>query len=216
MDSTSDAVNRDVETLEPLVRRVIRARVANSDARDDLVQEALTRVLEARCRLSDEGVASYAAVTAKHLAISYGRRKRTEERKAFRLLDLSQPEIPEDETLRLEELVAVSKALEQLGALDREALTAQQADGADVRQVARRFGWTPGATAARLSRARARLRVEFLVCYQHAEPPTRRCRAVLVSLAEGDSRRQAQLSASDHLAVCSFCSMLTSPHSRAS
>jgi len=68
---------------------------------------------------------------------------------------------------------------------------------------------TPGGVAVRLSRARARLRVEYLVAFVNAEPPTPRCRPVLIALSSGDRRRQLSLDAGSHLLDCNFCSALS-------
>jgi len=43
--------------LAPLVRRVIAARVRDQHTVDDLVQETLARVMAARPRLKDSGLA---------------------------------------------------------------------------------------------------------------------------------------------------------------
>jgi serine/threonine-protein kinase RsbT len=69
-------------------------------------------------------------------------------------------------------------------------------------------GSTPGAVAARLSRARASLRVEYLLAADAIEPPTDRCRPVLRSLSSADRRRQQELDASGHLLRCPPCARL--------
>ena len=52
----SDARHQDILELEPLLRRVVGTRVRDPDTVDDLVQEALARVIAARERLDDEAV----------------------------------------------------------------------------------------------------------------------------------------------------------------
>ncbi|HEY4728610.1 MAG TPA: sigma factor, partial [Actinomycetes bacterium] len=47
----SGARHEDILELEALLRRVVRARVRDPDTVDDLVQEALARVIAARGRL---------------------------------------------------------------------------------------------------------------------------------------------------------------------
>jgi hypothetical protein len=44
-----------------------------------------------------------------------------------------------------------------------------------------------------------------------AEPPTSRCRSVLIALSGGDRRRQLALKAGDHLLECSYCAELSEP-----
>ena len=82
---------------------------------------------------------------------------------------------------------------------------AHEVDGQDTLTIAAGRGSTPGAVAARLSRARASLRVEYLLVAEHLEPPTDRCRPVLRALSSGDRRRQRELDVSGHLLGCSTC-----------
>ena len=46
--SATDARHEDILELEPLLRRVVGARVRDPDTVDDLVQEALARVIAVR------------------------------------------------------------------------------------------------------------------------------------------------------------------------
>lgn len=68
-----------------------------------------------------------------------------------------------------------------------------------------------GAVASQLNRSRARLRVEYLLTRQRAEPPSDRCRPVLFALSVGDRRRQRELDAARHLLECRFCATLSQP-----
>ena len=52
----SGARHEDILELEPLLRRVVGARVRDPDTVDGLVQEALARVIAVRRRLDDEAV----------------------------------------------------------------------------------------------------------------------------------------------------------------
>ena len=72
-------------------------------------------------------------------------------------------------------------------------------------------GSTPGAVAARLNRARASLRVEYLLAAEGIEPPTDRCRPVLRALSSGDRRRQRELDVNGHLLECTTCAQLGRP-----
>jgi anti-sigma regulatory factor (Ser/Thr protein kinase) len=70
---------------------------------------------------------------------------------------------------------------------------------------------TPGAVAAQLARARARLRVEYLLELEPTKPPSGRCRPVLLALSAGDRRRQRELDAGGHLLGCGWCARLSEP-----
>jgi RNA polymerase sigma factor (sigma-70 family) len=201
----------DVVELVPLLRRVIGARVHDRHVVEDLVQETLTRVMAARRRLEPRTLAPYAVVTARNLTRSLATSEDRSRRHAHRLIDLREPVLPEQEALRREESRAITTALAKLPEQDREALVAHEVEGTDMITLAASRDSTPGAVAAQLSRARARLRVEYLLELEQAEPPTARCRPVLLALSAGDRRRQRDLDAGGHLLACTWCARLSEP-----
>ena len=207
----SELRHDDVLELAPLLRRVIGARVRDRQVVEDLVQETLTRVMTARRRLEPRTLAPYAVVTARNLTRSLATSEDRSRRHAHRLIDLREPILPEDEALRREERQAITAALARLPEQDQEALVAHEVEGTDTATLASSRDSTPGAIAAQLSRARAKLRVEYLVELEQAEPPTARCRPVLLALSAGDRRRQRDLDAGGHLLACSWCARLSEP-----
>src|ERR687890_118892 len=70
-----------VTTLEPVVRRVVAARVRDRGGADEIWQETLARVWERGDRLDDDALLPYAVTVARNLVIS---RARTDERRARR------------------------------------------------------------------------------------------------------------------------------------
>jgi RNA polymerase sigma factor (sigma-70 family) len=209
--STSGLDHDDVVELAPLLRRVIAARVRDGHVVEDLVQEALARVMAARRRLEPRTLAPYAVVTARNLTRSLATSEQRSRRHAHRLIDLREPALPEEETLRREESQAITTALSRLPGQDQEALVAHEVEGTDTATLAANRNSTPGAVAAQLSRARARLRVEYLLELEQAEPPSARCRPVLLALSAGDRRRQRDLDAGGHLLACAWCARLSEP-----
>jgi RNA polymerase sigma factor (sigma-70 family) len=207
----SEFQDDDVVELVPLLRRVIGARVRDRHVVEDLVQETLTRVMAARRRLEPRTIAPYAVVTARNLTRSLATSEDRSRRHAHRLIDLREPVLPEEETLRREESRAITTALAKLPQQDQEALVAHEVEGTDTTTLAASRDSTPGAVAAQLSRARAKLRVEYLLELEQAEPPTARCRPVLLALSAGDRRRQRDLDAGGHLLACSWCARLSEP-----
>ena len=208
---TSELQHDDVIELAPLLRRVIAARVRDSHVVEDLVQETLTRVMAARQRLEPRTLAPYAVVTARNLIRSQATSQDRSRRHAHRLIDLREPVLPEEEALRREESRAITTALGRLAQQDQEALVAHEVEGTDTSTLAANRDSTPGAVAAQLSRARARLRVEYLLELEPDEPPTPRCRPVLLALSAGDRRRQRDLDAGGHLLACAWCARLSEP-----
>jgi RNA polymerase sigma factor (sigma-70 family) len=197
--------------LTTVVRRVIAARVVNPDNVDDLVQETLARVWEASPRLDPEAVTPYAIVTAQNLVRSLARSQDTRRRHSHRLVDPREPVRPEDEAVRKEEAAAVATALARLPSSDRDTVVAHEVGGVDTATLARRLDSSPGGVAVKLARARAKLRVEYVMALRKAEAPTRRCRSVLIALSSADQRRQIALKAGEHLLECSYCAELSEP-----
>jgi RNA polymerase sigma factor (sigma-70 family) len=207
----SDTRQQDLLALTPLIRRVVAARVKDPQVVDDLVQETFARLLQAGPRLDDGALAPFAVVLARNVAVSYIRGRSTEARHLHRLVDLAEPDRPEERALRQEEARAVAEGLARLPTRDRSALVANEVEGADTAALAAEFGSTPGAVAAQLARARAKLRVNYLLAIRGVELPTDRCRSVLNALSAGDRRRQRALDAGGHLLDCEVCSSLSEP-----
>jgi RNA polymerase sigma factor (sigma-70 family) len=201
----------DVLAVLPLVRRVVAARVHDPQAVDDLVQETLARLLEARPRLDGQALAPFAVVLARNVAVSFVRSEHTASRHLHRLVDPREPERPEEQALQREEAQAVAAGLARLPAPDRTALLAHEVKGADTASIAEELGSTPAAVAAQLARARAKLRVNYLVAMRRVDLPSDRCRSILNALSAGDRRRQRGLDAGAHLLDCQVCAALSEP-----
>jgi len=194
--------------LVPMLRRVIGSRVKDPHTVDDLVQEALVRVMAARSRVEPDKLPHYAAVTARNLVATMAERNDRARDRSHLLVDDQEGESPVTDVLRQEERAIVGAALAQLPAGDRDVLVAHEVEGQDTITLAAGQGSTPGAVAARLSRARASLRVEYLLLAEGIEPPTDRCRPVLRALSSRHRRRQRELDASGHVLGCAACSRI--------
>ena len=201
----------DVTELIPLVRRVVAARVPDRATVDDLVQETLARVLAAADRIGPGMLEPYAIVTARNVVASLWRDRDRDRRNQHRVVDLRPSEALDEELLADEDRMAVGAALARLTDQERATLLAHEVSGQDTRSLAAELGSTAGAVAAQLNRSRARLRVEYLLAAEHAEPPTDRCRPVLLALSGGDRRRQAEVDAARHLLECDFCAQISGP-----
>jgi RNA polymerase sigma factor (sigma-70 family) len=212
LDATADARGREgdpIVLIAPIVRRVVAARVGDPETVDDLVQETLARIMEVRRRIEDGALIPYAIAVGRNLAHSMHREEERDKRSRARLLE-PQPMTPEEAVLRRDEREAITAALARLDQREQEALIDHEIRGVDVVTIARRFGSTPGAITMRLARARAALRVEYLI-EQSGHPPTNVCRPVLVALSSGDRRQQQRVDAAAHLRDCPYCSSLSIP-----
>ncbi len=197
--------------LEPLIRQIVSSRITDADDVEDLVQETLTRLYEVRPRLELRTLGSYAIVTARNLVVSLERSRATPRRRAPELYEPRSPVNPEEQALRLEEHEALLRALARLGEDERIALVERDVLEVPTRSIARARSSTPGATATRIARSRARLRVEFLLAFRGVRPPTTRCRGVLYAVAAGDRTRQEDLGAGEHIEACAVCASLVDP-----
>lgn len=194
-----------------MVRRIVLARVGGHPAADDLVQETLVRVLAASGRIDPAMVEPYAIATARNVVASMWRDDDRRRRNQHRVVDLGPPDVPEEQLVASEEQAAVAKALDRLSERDRATLLAHEVSGRDTRSLASASGLTAGAVAAQLNRTRAKLRVEYLLALERVEPPTDRCRPVLLALSSADRRRQREVDAARHLLECGLCARLSQP-----
>ena len=201
----------DISALLPMVRRIVASRVPDKATADDLVQETVTRVLAAVDRIEPGMPGPYAIVTARNVVTSLWRDQDRQRRNQHRVVDLRPSDSPDDDVLAGEDRDAISAALARLGDRERATLLAHEVAGRDTRSLAVELGSTAGAVAAQLNRTRARLRVEYLLAVARAEPPTDRCRPVLLALSSGDRRRQREVDAARHLLECEFCAKMSEP-----
>ena len=178
---------------------------------DDLTQETLVRVLKVRQKLTVDALPAYAVTTARNLVHSRGREQQRHARHAHRLIDLVEPDRPEEEALRRADMEAVNAAVRRLSERDRREVVAHEVMGEGTSALARASNTTPGAVAVRLAETRAKLRVDYILALQSKEPPTSRCRPVLIALSSGNRRRQERLAVGEHLAECRFCLTLSEP-----
>lgn len=201
----------DVASLIPMLRRIVVARVSDPAAAEDLVQETLVRVLAASGRVEPGMLEPYAIVTARNVIATMWAEKDRNRRNQHRVVDLRPAPMPDENLLAQEEQAAVAAALRRLSQRERETLVAHEVAGQDTKSLAAELGSSPGAVAAQLNRTRARLRVEYLLAMEQTEPPTDRCRPVLLAISAGDRRRQREVGAAGHLLECKLCARLSQP-----
>jgi RNA polymerase sigma factor (sigma-70 family) len=212
-DQTAVSSAHEVVAVEPVIRRVVAARAANPADIDDLVQDCLERLLAARERLAPEALVPYAVVTARNLVSSHAKRVSRHAAATPRILEVAEPERPEDLLLAGESRSAMTAALSQLSAQERGSLLAYYDDFPGAGELGPE---SRGALRVRMSRTRAKLRLEYLLAFRHLELPTPRCRGVLLAISAGDQRRQRELDAGQHLLDCETCATLSEPLDRRS
>ncbi len=204
----------DVLATEPVIRRVVSARATNPSDVDDLVQDCLERLLSARGRLAPEALLPFGIVTARNLVISHARTAARRATAAPRIADVREPDRPEDVALASEASSAMTAALARLSPQERSDILAYHGDASPSPGSA--AAESPGALRVRMSRTRAKLRLEYLLAFRHIELPSPQCRRVLLAISGGDTRRQRELAAGQHLLGCETCAALSEPLDRRS
>jgi RNA polymerase sigma factor (sigma-70 family) len=196
--------------LRPM-RRVIQARGLADDEADDALQESFLRLWEVRERLDRHVLIAYGVVVAKNVVSSRTRAQALSDRHAPRLVDPDSVPGPESAVLDSEEQRAVAVALRELPENDRNVLLQHELEDVPLQTLAAKTGQSPSALAARLARARARLRVEHLLAMRRVTLPTPVCRPVLTSISQRDKRQQQRVNAGEHLLQCPTCEELARP-----
>lgn len=205
------AESAEVAALLPMLRRIVAARVGRDPAAEDIVQETLLRVLTAEDRIQPGMLEPYAITTVRNVMATMWRKGDREARNQHRLHDPSEPDDAEDLLVASEEQSAIGEALGRLTDRERQILLAHEVSGRATKSLADETGSTAGTVAAQLKRTRARLRVEYVLALGGIEPPTDRCRPVLLALSSADRRRQSEVDAGRHLLECDLCARLSRP-----
>ena len=193
--------------VEPVIRRVVAARAANPSDIDDLVQDCLERLLGARGRLAPETVLPFGIVIARNLVASQSRTAARRAAAAPLIADPQEPDRPEDAVLASETHSAMETAVARLSPQERADILSYYGPRSGT-------GETPEATGAlrvRMSRIRAKLRLEYVLAFRRIELPTPQCRRVLLAVSAGDTRRQRELDAGRHLLDCDTCAAVSEP-----
>ena len=199
----------EVSRLVAVVTRIVRSKIRDPQAADDVIQQSLLRVLESAPALDPASKLAYGIVVAQNEVRGYQRTAVRRRRLEPRLTDLRETEPPEAVVIAREEQNAVGQALAHLTEDERRLLIARDVADAPRRELAGQA--TEGSLGVRLSRARAKLRVEYLIAIHRARLPTPQCRSVLMALSAGDRRRQQRVGAGEHLLSCEPCAELSVP-----
>lgn len=201
----------DLAALAVVLERVLRPLVPDREDRRDVVQEAIARTLEVRPRLADDVVGPYAMTVARNLVSGLRKRQALKRRHQARLFERPGDLDAAEELTRSERDAAVRSAIAALPESERIVLLGHVVDEHDTAQLAELVGSTPGGVAARLARARARARVDYLLALRRQHLPSSACRPVLLAISAADRRRQDALGTAEHLRLCPICPTLVPP-----
>ena len=160
--STTDpghALLRLYDVALPDVYGYLASRCGSASVAEDLTSETFLAAVDAlrRDRVADLTTAWLIGV-ARHKLVDHWRRTERDQR-SLKVVD-AEPVADDEWDIRLDALLA-HRALEQLGAHHRSALTLRYLDGLPVREVAECLGRTEGATEQLLQRAKAAFRDRY-------------------------------------------------------
>lgn len=200
-----------VESLTKCVYAYVRSRTSDPHLQDDVVQETMSKILAVSDRLIPESLTAYAIVCARNaLAADYRRRSRDSKFAPRLAHPETLPDHNESDPLVIkEERDAIVAALDTLPVAEKDLLLNRHVTQQNLSQMA--ANQSKGSVALRLARARAKLRVEYLIAYRKLQLPTPRCKPALLAVSMGDHRRQEQLQAGKHFATCETCADLYEP-----
>ena len=162
---------RVVADLVPVLRRVVGARIKDPHTVEDLVQETLARLMSSATRVDPDKLHHYGAVTARHVVASYAERNDRARNRSHLLAEPARR--PAARRRAAAGGGPRSSWLPRWPSSPRRTGTwsmAHEVHGQDTSTIAAELGSTPGAVAARLSRARASLRIEYLLAAEAIEP----------------------------------------------
>ena len=209
--AASSSVQIELLELVAPLRRYVATRVATRHDVEDVVQETLARVLDARYRLEEGTLLAYAFVVARNVITSAHRDRERARRHAPLLIDLREPERPDAQAAAGEDRRALGVALADLAPVQRDLLLAHDLHDEPLGDLALEHATNAPAVAAQLARIRAKLRLDYLLALNRTKLPTSRCRPVLLAVSAGDKRRQRALAAAPHLLHCDTCGRLSPP-----
>jgi RNA polymerase sigma-70 factor (ECF subfamily) len=154
------------ESYTPELRRYATARLRDSAAAEDVVQEAFVRLtVESAAGRAPHDPRAWLYRVVLNLIISGSRRAEVARRRSGRLaLDDVELESPEVACLATERQHALATALQAAGAAGQTSLRLA-AQGYTGREIARVLGRSEGATRTLICRARSQVRRELAASY---------------------------------------------------
>lgn len=154
----ADCYQRLLTELLPFVRQVVRGKVGNEPAAEDIVQEVLLSIHTARHTFRPERpLTPWVRTIARNAVIDWARRQAR-----FRARDsgVEAADLPAETRAPVDQPLSpgVTRALETLPDAQRQAVVMLKLEGLSVAEAAKRIGITPGAVKLRAHRGYRALR----------------------------------------------------------
>ena len=154
----------EAKLMRPALLRMAIRYLEDSDEAEDAVQDALLKLWFLRDRLDQyRSVDALAIVITKHLCINRLRGTRIEKVDLEQGISIGGGENPEMKLVEEENMQEILEVIGTLPDLQQSILRMKHLEGFEVEEIARLTGSTPVAVRTNLSRARKRVKEQFMI-----------------------------------------------------
>ena len=145
-----------------LIRQALRY-MEDADEAEDVVQDVLLKLWFLRNRLDHyRNIEALAMVVTKHLCLNSLKQTRKQTVCLEEILNLGDPDTPEMKMMGEEQMQELLEMIAQLPDLQQAVLRMKHVEGFEVEEIAQLTGTNPVAVRTNLSRARKKIREQFL------------------------------------------------------
>lgn len=153
----------EAKRMRPALLRLASRYMEDADEAEDVIQDVLLKLWFLREKLDRyRSVDALAMVITKHLCINQLRKSKAEFVDLEQSIGMDSGEAADKSLLESEEMEEVLQAITTLPDLQQAVLRMKHIEGFEVEEIARLTGSTPIAVRTNLSRARKRIREQFI------------------------------------------------------
>ncbi len=153
----------EAQRMRPTLLRLAVRYMEDTDEAEDIIQDVLLKLWFLRANLDRyRSVDALAMVITKHLCINQLRKSKAEFVDLEQSIGMDSGEAADKPLLESEEMEEVLQAITTLPDLQQAVLRMKHIEGFEVEEIARLTGSTPIAVRTNLSRARKRIREQFI------------------------------------------------------
>lgn len=153
----------EAQRMRPTLLRLAVRYMEDTDEAEDIIQDVLLKLWFLRANLDRyRSVDALALVITKHLCINQLRKSKAEFVDLEQSIGMDSGEAADKSLLESEEMEEALQAITTLPDLQQAVLRMKHIEGFEVEEIARLTGSTPIAVRTNLSRARKRIREQFI------------------------------------------------------
>lgn len=153
----------EAKRMRPALLRLASRYMEDADEAEDVIQDVLLKLWFLREKLDRyRSVDALAMVITKHLCINQLRTRRMETVELQQDMQIAGSETTDQRLMEAEETREVLRVISTLPNLQQAVLRMKHIEGFEVEEIARLTGSTPIAVRTNLSRARKKVREQFI------------------------------------------------------